>query len=384
MLTKPCATFSCFESLVDPRRTSANFRHDLIDIMVLALCGTVCYCETWEELEDFGKEREDWLRKYLSLNNGIPSHDTIARVIARLEPSAFLGCLQQWIDGLCLDLAGKGIHVDGKTMRHSFDGTNNLKALHMVSAWVDDLNLCLGQVATDQKSNEITAVPALLELLEIKGAVVTLDAMNCQQKTVEQIVDQEADYVITVKDNQPTLHEEVRQQFVEYFEGDEQDRRFRRHRRKARSRGRKTEEMVIVAPVPESIRAMGKWKGIQSIGMVHRHREPVNPENPRAIPESDHVTFFISSLRPTASLIAKHVSKHWTVENSLHWTLDVTFTEDRSRVRKGAAPAILGSLRRFVLSLLKMDTSMPNTSLKRKRLRAALNTDNLEAVLFEN
>ena len=342
----------------------------------------VCYCETWEDLEDFANEREDWLRKHLSLANGIPSHDTIGRVISQLDPSAFLACLQEWIDGLQLELKGKGIHIDGKTARHSFDSASNLKALHMVSAWVDDLSLCLGQVATDEKSNEITAVPALLELLEIRGAVVTLDAMNCQQKTVQQIVDQEADYVITVKDNQPTLHNEIREYFLEYFEGGEQDRRFRRQADKTRSRGRISQRTVTVAPVPAAIRETGKWKGIRSVGMIYRHREPVDATRPRAIGESDHVTYFISSLRPTASLIAPYVHKHWTVENSLHWTLDVTFTEDKSRIRQGAAPAIMGSLRRFVLSLLKRDTSMPKTSLKRKRLRAALNTDKLEAVLF--
>ena len=381
MFTKCGVKFSCFESLVDPRRPFANFQHRLLDIVVLALCATICYCETWEDIEDFGNERKEWLGKYLSLEGGIPSHDTIARVISRLDTATFYECLQSWIDSLKLDLTGKGIHVDGKTARHSFDGASNLKAMHMVSAWVDELSICLGQVATDEKSNEITAVPMLLEMLKIKGAVVTLDAMNCQQKIVEQIVEQEADYVITVKDNQPTLATAIADRFEDYFENNSQDRSVRSHRRQSRTRGRIAEQTVTVAPVPEEIKAMNKWKGIQSIGMVYRHREPIHSGNPRAIPESDHVTYFISSLRPTASLISKYVSKHWTVENSLHWTLDVTFTEDKSRIRKGSAPAIMGALRRFVLSLLKRDTSLPKTSLKRKRLRATLNTDTLDAIL---
>lgn len=384
MFTRCLAVPACFEPLVDPRRPAGNHRHRLIDIMFLALCATICWCETWEDIEDFGYERLEWLRKYVPLENGVPHHDTIARVISRLDTAAFYACLQDWISGLKLDLTGRGVHVDGKTARHSFDSDTNLKALHLVSAWVDEHSVCLGQIAADQKSNEITAVPLLLEMLEIKGAVITLDAMNCQQKTVEQIIEQEADFVITVKDNQPTLAQAIADRFDEYFENGEVDRTVRSHRRRSRSRGRLSEQVVTVAPVPESIRAMDKWQGIQSIGMVWRHREPVNSGSPRAIPETDSVTFFISSLRPTASLISKYVSRHWTVENSLHWTLDVTFTEDKSRIRKGTAPAIMAGLRRFVLTLLKRDTSLPKTSLKRKRLRATLSTDTLEAILFGN
>lgn len=382
MLTNSIEKFSCFKTLEDPRRQWGNLRHDLFDIVFIALCGTICYCETWEDIEDFAIERKDWLSQYLELKNGIPGHDTIARVISRLDTAAFFKCLQTWVDHLTFDLAGKGIHVDGKTARHSFDHASNVKAMHMVSAWVDELSLCLGQIATDQKSNEITAVPMLLDLIEIRGAVVTLDAMGCQQKIVEKIIEREADYVITTKQNQPKLHDAIVQRFEDWFESETPDRKVRTHRQSKRSRGRIAEQQVTVAPVPDEIKDAGKWEGIKSIGMVYRHREAVNKDNPKAIKETDHVTYFISSLPPTASLVAKYVNKHWTVENSLHWTLDVTFTEDKSRIRKDSAPAIMGSLRRFVLSLLKRDTSMPKTSLKRKRLRAAMNTDNLEAVLF--
>jgi predicted transposase YbfD/YdcC len=381
MFTKDCAKFTCFESLSDPRRPFANLRHQLLDIIVLALCATIANCEAWEDIEDFGNQRIKWLRKYVPLKHGIPSHDTIGRVISRLDTPAFYACLQNWIDSIQLDLTGKGIHVDGKTARHSFDTASNQAAMHMVSAWVDELSLCLGQLATEEKSNEITAVPMLLELINIKGGVVTLDAMNCQQKTVEKIIDQAADYVITVKDNQPGLAAAIADRFEDYFENGQQDRSVRSHRRKSRSRGRLTDQTVTVAAVPKQIREMGKWKGIRAIGMVYRHREAVDAGSPRAIPESDNVTYFISSLPPVASRISKYTGRHWTVENSLNWTLDVTFTEDKSRIRKGSAPAIMGGLRRFVLSLLKRDTSQPKTSMRRKRLRAALNTDILEAIL---
>jgi len=382
MPTKSLETFSCFETLVDPRRQHGNFQHSLFDIIVLALCGTICYCETWEDIEDFGKERQEWLGKYLELNNGIPGHDTISRVISRLDTAAFFACLQQWIDSLQLDLKGRGVHIDGKTARRSFDNASNLKAMHMVSAWVDELSLCIGQIVTEQKSNEITAIPMLLEMLEIKGAVVTLDAMGCQEKIVDKIVEKKADYVITVKNNQHKLCLAIADAFEQYLEDDLKDKAVRSRKYESRDRGRLAQRTVTVAPVPEAIKASGKWKNIKTIGMVYRHREAFNTDNPRAISESDHVTYFISSLPPTASLVGKHLTKHWTVENKLHWTLDVTFTEDRSRIRKGSSPAIMGSLRRFVISLLKRDTSMPKTSLKRKRLRAALNTDKLEAVLF--
>ena len=215
-------TYSCFETLTDPRRQFGNFQHSLFDIIVLALCGTICYCETSEDIEDFGKERQEWLGNYLDLKNGIPGHDTIARVISRLDTADFFECLQQWIDGLQLELKGRGVHIDGKTARHSFDNASNLKAMHMVSAWVDEVSLCLGQVATDQKSNEITAIPLLLEMIEIKGAVVTLDAMGCQEKIVDKIVEREADYVITAKNNQPKLCKAIAEQFEQYFEDDRQ------------------------------------------------------------------------------------------------------------------------------------------------------------------
>lgn len=382
MLTRLAENFTCFESLTDPRRPAGNLRHNLLDIIVLALCGTICFCDTWDEIEDFGNERIDWLKKYLTLENGIAGHDTIARVMSRLDTAEFFRCLQAWIDGLQLDLKGRGIHVDGKTARRSFDHDSNLKSLHMVSAWVDELSVCLGQLATDQKSNEITAIPLLLELLHIKGGVVTLDAMGCQEKIVKQIVASEADYVVTVRDNQPTLHREIVDAFVAQIDNPTPD--FRSHSQKSVSRGRKVERVVKVGPVPQSIKDLNKWAGIKTIGMVYRHREPVNGDNPRAIKETDRVTYFISSLRPTASLLARYVHKHWSVENSLHWTLDVTFTDDRSRIRKGTAPAIMSSLRRFAISLLRRDTSMPKTSIKRKRKRAAMNINNLEAVLFGN
>ncbi|MCL4162722.1 UNVERIFIED_CONTAM: hypothetical protein GTU68_018161 [Idotea baltica] len=366
----------------EPRRAWANYRYPLNEIIVVALCATIANCETWDEIEDFGNERLEWFEQYLELQHGIPSHDTIARVISALDTAKFFECLQEWVTQLQLDIQGKGIHIDGKTARRTFDHKNNKKALHMVSAWVDEHKVCLGQLATEEKSNEITAIPMLLELLNIKGGVVTLDAAGCQEKITKVIIAQEADYVITAKDNQPKLVQAIAEQFSKYEDNEYKDREVRSTRTKSRSRGRIQEQVVTVAPVPDSIKSMKKWQGIKTIGMVYRHREAINKDNPRAIKESDNVTYFISSLPPTASKVAKHVNKHWTVENSLHWSLDVTFTEDKSRIRKGNSPEIMASLRRFVLTLLKRDTSMPKKSMKRKRKIAAMNSNSLAAILF--
>ena len=382
MLTNDRAIFTLFDRLPEPRRTCANFRYPLNEIVVIALCATIANCETWDEIEDFGNERIDWFKQYLDLEHGVPSHDTIGRVISLLDTAKFFECLQDWVTQLQLDLKGRGIHIDGKAARRSFDQASNKKPLHMVSAWVDEHKVCLGQLATEEKSNEITAIPMLLDLLNIKGAVVTLDAMGCQEKITEAIIAKEADYVITAKDNQPRLVAAIARQFSEYEDRDNQDREVRTARKKTRSRGRIQEQVVTVAPVPDSIKAMNKWQGIKTIGMVYRHREAINKNNPRAIKESDNVTYFISSLPPTASKVIQYVNKHWTVENSLHWSLDVTFTEDQSRIRKGSSPEIMASLRRFVITLLKRDTSMPKKSMKRKRKVAALNSAALEAILF--
>ena len=202
MLGTQPVIFSTFENLPDPRVDGGNKRHSLVEIVIVTLCATICGAESWTDVERFGEKKIEWFKKFLKLENGIPSHDTIGRVFAALDTAAFNVCLQDWIEHLQLELRGQGVHIDGKTVRHSFDAATNRKALHLVSAWADGLSICLGQVATDEKSNEITAVPMLLELLEIRGAVITLDAMNCQRKTVAKIRDKQADYVITVKKNQ--------------------------------------------------------------------------------------------------------------------------------------------------------------------------------------
>ncbi len=382
MFTKIPAVLTVFENLPDPRVEGGNKRHLLPDLIFVALCGTVCGCESWTEVEQFAREKIDWFRKYVPLEHGVPSHDTLGRVFAALDTAAFQVCLQDWVEQLQIDLQGQSVHIDGKTIRRSFDAATNKQALHMVSAWASGLSLCLGQVATDAKSNEITAVPLLLDLLELRGSVVTLDAMHCQSRTVAKIRDRGADYLITVKRNQTKLFQLIHEAFVAFGEENYTSHQVRSHRTTRKTRGRIEERTVYVSAAPRALKETGRWADIKTIGMIYRHRQrDPNSRSSKPIAESDHVTYFISSLPPTAKRVAQHVHSHWSIENSLHWTLDVTFTEDRSRIRRGNAPEVMASLRRLALSLLKRDTSLPKHSIRAKRLVAGWNEHTLEAII---
>lgn len=385
MIATTPVIFTTFESLPDPRGEGRNKKHSLHEMIVVALCATIAGADSWTDVEQFGNQKVDWFRSFLGLDHGVPSHDTFGRVFAALDTNAFNVALQDWVSQLQLDLQGRGVHIDGKTARHSFDAATGKNALHLVSAWVDDLNLCLGQVSTDEKSNEITAVPMLLELLNLRGAVVTLDAMSCQRKTVAAIRDNDADYLITVKKNQQKLHDQIQQVFIEFGEDNFSSNRCRSHTTKKKTGGRVHETTVSVAAAPRELKQSGHWADIATIGMVYRHRE-ADPEakSRKPIDESDSVTYFISSLPPKAKLVAKHVASHWSVENDLHWTLDVTFTEDASRIRKGNGQEIMGGLRRLALSMLKRDTSLGKRSLRCKRKVAGWNTRALQSVLQGN
>jgi predicted transposase YbfD/YdcC len=348
--------------------------HNLIDMVVIALCAAICGSEGWADVERFGKAKRAWFARFLELPNGIPSHDTFGRVFARLDTSEFYACLQRWLRSLNQALTDHGIRLDGKTLRHSFDTASGKAALHLVNAWSSDLQACLGQVAVDEDSNEITAVPKLLEMLELTGAVVTLDAMHCQKETAQAICDRGADYVLTVKGNQPTLHAEIQQIFEDAGEKDYDVPGLRRLTMTEEGHGRKERREYYVMPAPQSLRDTGDWADLRTIGMVYREREGRDAN-------SHEVVFFISSLTPTVKRLAKHLRGHWGVENSLHWSLDVTFGEDQSRIRRGSAPEIAGFFRRLALSILKRDTTVRKSSLRGKRLQAGWSNDILESIL---
>ena len=340
-------------------------------MVVVALCGAICGADGWADVERFGNAKLKWLRRFLKLENGIASHDTFGRVFSLLDTSEFLNCLQSWVQHFQSALKEQGIAIDGKTIRRSFDRATGQSALHVVSAWATDLRVCLGQVAVDDKSNEITAVPRLLELLEITGAVVTLDAMHCQKETAIAIRKQDADYVLTVKANQPTLHNELRDLFIEYGDQDYHVRGLRRHVTTEKNRSRDERREYYVAPAPCHMK--NTWKDILTIGMVYRRRVV----NGRV---SEETMFFISSLPPRVRTLAKHLRGHWGIENSLHWVLDVTFREDDSRIRKGSGPEIASMFRKLAVNILQRDTTI-KSSIRGKRLQAGWNNNVLEAIL---
>lgn len=371
--TKTPTILTHFEELTDPRIERTKV-HSLVDMVAIALCAAICGAEGWADVERFGKMKRDWFARFLELPGGIPSHDTFGRVFARLDTGEFLACLQRWVRQLNRSLKNQGIALDGKTLRHSFDTASGTSALHVVSAWASDLRLCLGQVAVDDKSNEITAVPKLLELLELTGAVVTLDAMHCQTETARAIRAKAADYVLTVKGNQPTLRDEIQQLFIDAGERDYQVPGLTTYTQTERSHGRDERREYYAAPAPQRLR--DDWPDLTTVGMVYRHREFADKE-------TDEIVFFISSLPPAAQKLAKHLRGHWGIENSLHWVLDVTFTEDASRIRQGHAPEIAAIFRRLALSVLQQDTSL-KSSIRGKRLQAGWNNNVLEAILTGN
>jgi len=366
------AILTHFEDLTDPRLDRTKV-HKLLDIVVIALCAAICGADSWADVERFGKAKQPWFARFLELPGGIPSHDTFGRVFAHLDTAEFDACLRSWLRSLHKSLQGQSIAIDGKTLRHSFDTATGRAALHSVSAWAVGLRLSLGQVAVADKSNEITAVPKLLELLEITGAVVTLDAMHCQTETAAAIQAKQADYVLNVKANQPKLLERLHQAFEDYVNQDFKCPGLRVHKTTERSHGRQERREYYVAAAPADLIEAGQWTGLQTIAMVYRHREVAGTE-------TDEVHYYISSLPPKVKQLAKAIRDHWGIENSLHWVLDVVFAEDDSRVRKGNGPETTAMLRRLALSILEQDTSL-KSSLRGKRLQAGWNNDILAKIL---
>jgi len=364
-------------SVVDDPRINRSKCHLLTDILFLAVCATIAGADGPSDIADFGRQQIQWLRKFIALSNGIPSHDTIGRVFSLIKPLQFQQAFLAWIETLMPDdVDGNALRlvpIDGKTLRGSLHRNEEQKPLHLVSAWATNCGLSLGQVAVDDKSNEITAIPKLLEMLELTGAIVTIDAMGCQKDIAKKIVDKEADFVLAVKDNQPNLREAIETSFVEIDNQDSENTGSRHYATQEKSRGRNEERDYVIAPVPKEMFALKtEWKGLRTIGRVIAKVE-------RDGKQSEEVRYFISSLPPKVKQFAEAVRGHWGIENSLHWVLDVVFGEDASAIHIGHAPENFGFLRRFVISLLKRDTS--EGSLRRKRKRAAWSTSFLEKVL---
>lgn len=355
-----------FISIHDPRIDRAK-KHNLVDIVMITLCATVAGMDGWEEIEVFAEEREEWFKGFLELPNGIPSHDTMYRVFSRINPKELNRALIQWTSGLNQSVDGKVVAIDGKTLRHSFDSATGKNALHVVSAWVEDNNLVLGQVAAEGRGHELTQIPELLRLLELKNAIVTIDAIGCQKEIIRIIREEKkADYVIALKKNQPNLHSEVLHLFNVAAQSDAFSTDFFESVEKGH--GRIEQRQCFCINVEDYLDHVSEnFSGLKTIAKIHSTRD-INGK----IEEQSR--YFISSLPCDARQVAHAARTHWSIENSLHWRLDVVFKEDDSRIRKDHAPENLAVIRRIALGLVK-DRLPPKMTVKRARLRMALNWD---------
>ena len=358
--------------LEDPR-IERQKRHKLGDILVIAVCAVLCGAESFPAIEDFGQVRYTWLKQFLELPNGIPSHDTFNRVFRVLDPVQFQACFLSWMQAVADETQGEVVTIDGKTLRRSFDRSSAKRAIHMVSAWATENGVVLGQRKVDDKSNEITAIPELLELLALKGCIVTIDAMGCQRAIAQQIVEDQADYVLALKENQPTLHQAVEQFLATGPEADAHRTQCEYYDQHEHGHGRTESRCYWSTDDLPELGVGQPWPGLRSIGMVEATRMLAG----QATVEQ---RFYLTSLAAEAQVFARAVRNHWGIENGLHWTLAVTFREDQSRLRKGHGPENFAVLRHIALNLLRQEPSQK--SLPRKRLACALDPDYLLKVLL--
>lgn len=366
-----------FSKLKDPR-VDRTKRHKLIDVVVIAICAVIGGADTWADVELFGKSKEDWFSKLLDLPNGIPSHDTFGRVFAMLDAEQFQECFVDWVRAVSEVTRGQLVAIDGKTVRRSHDRFIGKRAIHMVSAWASENHLVLGQTKVDDRSNEITAIPELLRVLDVSGCIVTIDAMGCQKEIASMITDQGADYVLALKENQPQLHEDVREMFDQARRTDFADLDHDFCETVNKGHGRIETRRCWAVSDPDYISYVNdrqEWHGLTSMVMVEAERL-VDGKTTR------QVRYYISSLPNRAEALLAAVRGHWGIENSVHWVLDIAFREDDSRVRKGNAPENLAVLRRMALNMLKAETtSKGGTAAKRKR--AGWDNDYLLKVLAQ-
>lgn len=368
----PSSFHDHFAALTDPR--CPNARHQLSDILVIAICAVICGAEGWEDIEEYGKAQAEWFEEVLDLPHGIPCDDTFRRVLSRLDPDELTQCFLSWSEALSDMSGGDIVSIDGKTLRHSFDHAASQAAIHMVSAWAHVNRLVLGQLKVDAKSNEITAIPKLLQLLDLQGATVTIDAMGCQKEIAQAITEQGADYVLALKENHQTLYDDVQlflddakatdfaemdHACVETVDGDH---------------GRIETRTYWVTSAIEWLGAKASWAKLHSVGMVESRRE-------RAGATSTETRFFLTSLPGDVERFAQAVRQHWGIENSLHWVLDVSFDEDACRIRKDKGAQTFAVLRHIALNLLRRE-SHHKRGIKARRKRAGWDRAYLLQVLI--
>ena len=342
----------CFDDLQDPRTGNAT-RHVFLEVLMIALCATLSGAQSCVDMEEFGKAKEPFLRQFLSLPHGIPSHDTFSRLFQLLDPDQFRQCFQTFVRRFAEAHEGV-LAVDGKTLRRSFDRATGTSALHMVSAWGAEAGLVLGQIAVEDKSNEITAVPKLLAMLSLDGTIVTADALNCQRKTAQQIIDQGGDYVLALKGNQETLFDDVRTYL------DDPEASLSEATEVDKGHGRIEQRTAAVSTDIDWLQETHSWPGLQAIGKVTARRESKDKT-------SQETRYYLLSAPLAAERFNGVVRAHWGIENKLHWELDVTMNEDQARNRKDNGPENIAILRHIALNIIKANKAKGSNRIKFKR-----------------
>lgn len=362
------------EEIEDPR-VQRTQKHLLKDILAIAILAVIAGAQGWEDMENYGIAKQEWLWEFLELPNGIPSDDTFRRVFERIEPESLAQCLERWVKSIMGSIRGEIIPIDGKTLRGSYDRNQGQSALHLVTAWASQQGLVLGQVKVKDHSNEITAIPALLELLDITGSIITIDAMGTQEKIVQQIRRQKADYILALKANHPTILSQVKEWFTQSktlgWDGIEHD--YYTNVSKGHHRTEKRYVWAIPVAAFGGLYQQQQWLGLQTIVVVERIRHLWN--------QTTHdIQFYLTSLPANAQFLCHAIRTHWSIENNLHWTLDVTFCEDKCRIRSEYSPDNFALLRRWALNVLNQEKTFKR-SLRQKMKQAAMNNNYMMTVL---
>lgn len=375
-MDKGDSIFFNYFGIIKDTRQQAKVRHKLIDILFIAVAATIANASDWEEVEIFAKKREEWFAKFLGLPNGIPSHDTFERVFRWIDPKQFEKCFVHWVREIATLADRSIVAIDGKTMRGAFDTDDKKSPIHIVSAWASENGMVLGQVKTDEKSNEITAIPELLDLIFVKNCIITIDAMGTQTKIAEKIIDRKADYVLALKGNQGNLHKDVEDFFNDAEETNFEGIKVKSNITSDKGNGRIEVRKYYLIEDIDWLSMKYNWKGLKSIGMAIRECEVKGKK-------TIEKRYYISSLKDSIDEFSSAVRKHWGIE-STHWILDVVFKEDERRVRKDYGPQNLAMLKRLALNIIKKDTTEPKYSLKSKRFAASVDNKYLEQVLIKN